>query len=287
MSERSAETPDANFSIERKTHNTGLENVSFLEKGTGTPVIMLPGWLVTSEMYRNIMAGFDPKEFRTIALDLPGFRDSDLLRDKIAYASLCSWTQRFMDSQKIQVAHFVGVSFGAAIALNFAHQNPDRVGKVVVNAPPVFFGRYITERQKRLKKFIESSQVVKGFFFWAMQKGYRWPFRVLGGHDTTNSKETEFASFLIKETQVAQLRSVTETLQQVIDTDLRPILPSIKGPVLIITGGLDYMLKDSEEAQVLLPTSSLVVVEGEDHIMLQRRPHEFSQQVADFIRPKD
>jgi pimeloyl-ACP methyl ester carboxylesterase len=93
--------------------------------GSGPGVTSYANWrLVIPALAEN---------FRVVAPDMVGFGFSDR-PDDVKY-SLDTWADQavgLMDTLGIRKAHLVGNSFGGAIALRIATQNPDRVGKLVL-----------------------------------------------------------------------------------------------------------------------------------------------------------
>lgn len=73
------------------------------------------------------------EDFHVVAPDMVGFGYSDR-PDGVNY-SLDTWADQtlgVMDALGIEKAHFVGNSFGGAIALRLTTKHPDRVGKLVL-----------------------------------------------------------------------------------------------------------------------------------------------------------
>lgn len=112
----------------------GIET-NVLDVGRGSPVLLLHGSGPGVSAYANwrltvpALAG----EHRVIAFDQPGFGFTERLPG--ATYTVQGWTDHVLgvlDALGLARVDLVGNSFGGAIALRFATQHPDRVGKLVL-----------------------------------------------------------------------------------------------------------------------------------------------------------
>lgn len=102
-------------------------------RGSGVPVVFIHGWTQNMSIWDEQVPVFAPK-YRVIRYDVRGFGRSTGHVDQTAQASDLA---ALLDSLHVQRAALVGLSMGAAIALNFAVTYPDRVGALVLyGAPP-------------------------------------------------------------------------------------------------------------------------------------------------------
>lgn len=116
----------------------GIET-SYLEAGSGRPVIMLhgsgPGVSATANWQYNIGALAD--RFHVLAPDIVGFGATERPED-IVY-SLRSWTDHiwaFLDAHGIERTAVVGNSLGGRIALQMVTDHPERVSRMVLMGSP-------------------------------------------------------------------------------------------------------------------------------------------------------
>jgi 2-hydroxymuconate-semialdehyde hydrolase/2-hydroxy-6-oxo-octa-2,4-dienoate hydrolase len=121
------------------TIDAGGVETSYLEAGSGEPVIMLhgsgPGVSALANWQHNI--GALSQRFRVLAPDIVGFGSTARPHD-IVY-SLRTWTDHvwaFLDAHDIQKAAIVGNSLGGRIALQMATDQPGRITKMVLMGAP-------------------------------------------------------------------------------------------------------------------------------------------------------
>ena len=109
--------------------------LSVLEAGDGPPVLAIHGLGATKGSFLPTVAALSDR-FRVIALDLPGFGDSDkpigAAYDAPFFAAACI---DLLDTLELERVNLVGNSLGGRIALEIALRHPDRVDRIALLAP--------------------------------------------------------------------------------------------------------------------------------------------------------
>jgi pimeloyl-ACP methyl ester carboxylesterase len=114
---------------------TPAGSYSTIEAGSGEPVLMLHGLGGTKASFLPTIAALAPS-FRTIAVDMLGFGDSD----KPIGASYSPEFQargvaQLVDALAIERAHFIGHSMGGRVTLEFGFRHPERTSGLVLMTP--------------------------------------------------------------------------------------------------------------------------------------------------------
>jgi pimeloyl-ACP methyl ester carboxylesterase len=123
---------------------TSLGEMALLEAGSGPPVVMLHGLGATkAEFLPTVRALAD--RHRMIALDLPGFGDSDK-PFPAAYDArfFARWVEAALDALELDQAHVIGHSMGGRVAIEVGLRRPDRVAGLVLMTPSM---AWIAERR--------------------------------------------------------------------------------------------------------------------------------------------
>jgi pimeloyl-ACP methyl ester carboxylesterase len=122
-----------------RTIDAGGIDTSYLEAGSGDPVIMLhgsgPGVSALVNWQHNIATL--AQRFHVLAPDIVGFGGTER-PDDVIY-SLRTWTDHvwaFLDAQDIEKTAIVGNSLGGRIALQMATERPDQITKMVLMGAP-------------------------------------------------------------------------------------------------------------------------------------------------------
>lgn len=115
--------------------DAGGIKTNYLEAGQGPPVVLIHGsgpGITAYASWRVVIPALS-QQFRVIAPDLTGFGFSE--RPEGLRYGLRTWvdqTLALMDALDLEQAHLVGNSFGGAIALRLATEQPDRVDTLVL-----------------------------------------------------------------------------------------------------------------------------------------------------------
>jgi pimeloyl-ACP methyl ester carboxylesterase len=108
---------------------------NYLEAGSGPPVVLVHGSGPGVSAYANWRLTMPAlaAQHRVLAPDMVGFGFTERPGD-VTY-DMATWTRQllgFLDALGIDRAHLVGNSFGGALALRFATEQPDRVDRLVL-----------------------------------------------------------------------------------------------------------------------------------------------------------
>lgn len=114
---------------------TAAGSISTIEAGAGEPVILIHGLGATKASFLPTIAAL-ARSHHAIALDLPGFGDSDkpLLAPYDA-PFFAGAVLALLDALGLERAHVIGNSMGSRVALELGLSHPERVRKLVLLAP--------------------------------------------------------------------------------------------------------------------------------------------------------
>ena len=121
---------------------TASVRLSIIEAGVGPTVLAVHGLGATKGSFLPTVAALASAGFRVIALDQPGFGDSDKpigARYDARYFS--DAVVDLLDALELDRAHLVGNSLGGRVALEVAFRHPDRVGGLGLLAPALAWRR--------------------------------------------------------------------------------------------------------------------------------------------------
>ncbi len=120
----------------------GIESF-YLEAGarSAPPVVLIHGLGATSASFLPTLWDLSA-DHRVIAVDLPGFGESDKPVRPLHAAFFARWLAGFLDAVGVDRAHLVGNSMGGRVAIETGLRSPDRVGKLGLLAPSLAWMRY-------------------------------------------------------------------------------------------------------------------------------------------------
>jgi pimeloyl-ACP methyl ester carboxylesterase len=134
--------------------------------GRRRPVLFLHGWLGSWRYWMPTMEAVSDR-YRTYALDLWGFGDSDKSKQRYELSDYVALVNNFAENMGIREAPIIGHSLGAVVALEYAARYPDRVGKVMAVSLPMT----VDSISRRLFDFTNKSMMSK--MMWWRQPTYQ------------------------------------------------------------------------------------------------------------------
>lgn len=260
--------------VEEKQVLAGSVKTAYLSAGEGFPVICLHGAGAGAITWYPTIGAIS-KNFHVIAPDIVGYGESDKPDAPYDRAYFSKWLKEFLSALNISKAHFVGLSQGGAIALQFVLDNPEMVDKLVLvdagalgarpsfasfigmlwlNSFPSslanrFYSRYILfnpdNRDPNHARY--SVEVIKG-------KGGKNAFRQGRG---------------------AAVRKIPEDS-----------LRQIRKDTLVIWGEMDqlFSIEYGELAAKVIPGARLYRIQNAGHLPLMDQPETFNKGLLDFLR---
>jgi pimeloyl-ACP methyl ester carboxylesterase len=200
--------------------------------GKGRPVILLHGWLGSWGLWQNTMTVLG-SSYRTYALDFWGFGESGRKRETYAVQDFVNLVDQFMDRLGIVSAPIVGHSMGGTVSLSMAIQYPQRTEKVVVIGSPID-GSSLALLLKlagfRINAFVLFHMF--GLFRKFMVKVY----------SPMICKDPAFPAMMDRDLSQTTLDSFLVSIATLRKTDLRPLLNTIKIPVMGMYGDKDIIV---------------------------------------------
>ncbi len=244
----------------------GLDTYYTLE-GDGPPVLLLHGWGASGESLAGPAAAL-ADAFRVARVDLPGFGWSAPPPGAWGIGQYAGHVRGLMDALGIPRAALVGHSFGGRIAIHLAARESTRVARLVLVA-----GAGIRPRRgPRYYLRVAGTKAVKRIFSlpgWGAL-GERVKGRWLG---RVGSRDYRAAGRL------------RPTLVKVVNEDLRPLLPAIRVPTLVLWGDRDAEVgrPATECLATEIRDARMVVFPGAGHFPFLDAPDEFRRHLRTFL----
>src|SRR5258705_2347519 len=101
------------------------------DSGSGEPVLIVTGWTISSAVFDPVAHLYLP-HVRVVAYDHRGTGRSAPWLAPVSMAMLAADAARVLDDRAIGSAHVVGLSLGAAVALELAIRMPHRLQSLVL-----------------------------------------------------------------------------------------------------------------------------------------------------------
>ena len=224
----------------------GLQ-VRYLSRGTGMPLLLLHGWGSSLDTFHGL-GGDLARLFRVTAFDFPGHGESDLPPGTWHVDDFVDLTLGLMAELGIEKAAVLGHSFGGRVAIKLAAAHPEKVERLMLvdaaGVPPPRTWRRTMRRAA--SRFANAAGRNLGSPGQAVRRAI---VRRIASPDYLNA---------------GPLRA---TFVAIVNEDLRPSLPAIKCPTLLVWGEQDEdtPLADARTMEKLIPNSSLLVLKNAGH----------------------
>jgi pimeloyl-ACP methyl ester carboxylesterase len=262
------------------TIDAGGIETSYLEAGSGEPVVMLhgsgPGVSALANWQHNIPTL--SQRFHVLAPDIVGFGATERPHD-IIY-SLRTWTDHiwaFLDAHDIEKTAIVGNSLGGRIALQMATDRPDRITKMVLMGTPGL-GMTLTDGLAALRAYQPSRDAMRDLLrnYFAVDPAMITDELVAIRYQASiaDGAYEAYRDMFFDPRHAGSELGITEK-------EVRAIAP----PTLLVHGREDKVvpLQVSVTMLGLLPNADLHVFSACGHWTQIERADEFSALVADYL----
>lgn len=107
--------------------------VTYATVGQGPPIVFLHGWGLTPDTYRRALLRLAHNGVRVCAPTLPGCGSDPLPLCERTFRGYARWLRRFLEStETTEPVTVVGHAFGGGVAIQAAHDLPERTARVVL-----------------------------------------------------------------------------------------------------------------------------------------------------------
>lgn len=91
-------------------------NINYIDSGSGPAVLLLHGWGSNLKSFTSLINLLKTK-YRVLALDYPGFGESDILKKSFTVDDYCDIVVEFLKNLEVESVILVGHSYGGRIIL--------------------------------------------------------------------------------------------------------------------------------------------------------------------------
>jgi pimeloyl-ACP methyl ester carboxylesterase len=264
-----------------------------VDLGEGPPLVFVHGLSGSWQNWLEQLPEF-ARDHRCIAVDLPGFGESPMPRDKITISGYGRWLNDLFDVVEIEGAAVVGNSMGGFIAAETAIKFPKRVERLVLVAAA---GLSIEDqRNDKVMRVLELGETLieYGLAFGLSRsralmkrpRGRRALLYAVAAHPEDLSP-----ALVSEQLKGTPKKGFLPALDALSDYPIRDRLGDIGCPTLIVWGPKDRLVpvKDAHEFDELIPDSRLKIYDDTGHVPMLERPERFNADLRAFLseQPSD
>jgi pimeloyl-ACP methyl ester carboxylesterase len=250
--------------------------IAYTAAGSGPPLVLLHGAPCDKRTWQWMVPDLS-RDHTVLAWDAPGFGESSDIDDSWRAPQFADALAAFVAAVGVERPHVVGHSFGTMVALSLFQRHP------AVPASLVLIGGYAgwagslppEEVARRLEMFLGMAELGDEFD----PKSYPGLFSDLIPAD----RDAALATMMRENVRQATVRAAGHIGAE---TDLRPVLPTVDVPTLVLHGEADARspLANAEALHAAISTSQLVVLPRLGHACVVEDPEACASEIRRFVK---
>jgi pimeloyl-ACP methyl ester carboxylesterase len=259
----------------RGTCDTGRYRCRYAVWGDGPPLLFVPGLSDRGSVFVLAVALLS-RSFRCVTYDLPVGGADRARMHRYSHAGLVADALALLDHLGAGRSYLFGASFGSTVVLRLLHDHPQRFPRAVVQGGfahrPLAPAEWLLARAAR---------------HWPGAMNHLPLFKRLQRHvhHAPFAARPDVWDFYLDDDR--PIAAVAAHALMLHGTDLRPILPEIRQPVLLVCGDCDPLV-NGRCADVLLaglPNAGRVEIGGCGHLPYLSHPEALAEVVRRFLTP--
>jgi len=249
--------------------------IAYTRAGSGPALVMLHGAPSDSRTWQWMVPDLS-RDHTVIRWDAPGFGESSDIDDSWRAPQFADALAVFVAALGLERPHLVGHSFGTMVALSLFRRHPAVPASLVLVGGYAGWAGSLTpdEVARRLEMFVGMAELGDAFD----PKSYPGLFSDLIPAD----RDAALATMMRENIRPATIRAAGHIGAE---TDLRPVLPTIDVPTLVLHGEADARspLANAEALHVAISTSELVVLPKLGHACVVEDPEACATEIRRFV----
>jgi pimeloyl-ACP methyl ester carboxylesterase len=258
--------------------DTGRYRCSYYTWGSGPPIVFIPG-LSDDALSFVLVVSLLSRHFRCIAYSLPTGHGDHARLGRYTHPLLVEDLFELLDHLRAPQSYVFGSSFGATIALAAMDERPGRLPRGIlqggfahrplqtVDLLLASFGRYLPGQA--------GAMPLRAAKLWQ------------GHHEPFAGREPDVWEYFLRRWNEPPITAVAHRAMLLHHLDLRPLLPHIHQPVLLVSGDRDPLVPHGCDEEMLksLPSAGRVELTGCGHNPLFTHPEVLAEVVTRFLTP--
>lgn len=235
-------------------------------------VLCLHGWGCSTQHFALIAADL-ARDYHVTVMDFPAHGKSGRPPEPWGVMQFAGCTREVMEQLHITPCDVIAHSFGARVALYLAAHWPGLIRRMVITGGAGLKKEPSAEQKKRSEAYQQKKKLLQGLSRVPLMSGVAQKsmdaLRKKYGSADYNALDEE----------------MRKTFVRVISEDLRPLLPQVQAPTLLVWGENDqdtplWMGKTMERE---IPDAGLVLFENDDHFAYLHQWPRFVAVVRAFL----
>lgn len=230
------------------------KRISYEVVGQGEPILLVHGWGGSSASLKALSLILS-QSYQIIVIDLPGFGHSDNPEPTWGVEEYAHILTEFLDQLKLKKVDFFGHSFGGALGIYIASQEPNRINKLILCAPSY----------SRLAKKVVGIQSLKQII-------------------PPDLKLLLYRIFF-PNSDISRFPKLEQNFRKIVTQDLTPLTHSINVPTFILWGEKDTYVpvEQATNLHARIKKSILKIFPDVKHSLPLKNPDLVAREVKEFL----
>jgi pimeloyl-ACP methyl ester carboxylesterase len=256
--------------------NVGGIQLAYTHAGSGPPLVMLHGAPGDRRTWQWMLPDL-ARDHTVIAWDAPGFGRSSDIDETWRAAQFADALAAFITALGLERPHLVGHSFGTMVTLSLFQRHPAAPASLVLIGGYAGWAGSLPREEvaRRLEMFLAMADLRDAFD----PRSYPGLFT-----DLIPTDRAEVLVTMMRE----NIRPATVRAAGYIgaETDLRPVLPTVDVPTLVLHGEADARspLANAEALHAAISTSQLAVLPRLGHACVVEDPEACATAIRRFVK---
>lgn len=247
--------------------------VEYTVCGQGEPIVLVPG-LAGGMGLLGPLVRLLAQNYKVICYQLRGEDNCFAIRRPFHFNDLVYDLREFLDALNLETPTLFGVSFGGAIALEFASRYPGRIGNLIVQGAG---SRFMPGLLQQI-----TGTVLNRFPLPFDNPFVNQFFNLLFGRPEQPGPQLDFVTQQIWSTDQSVMAHRFQLLESF---DVQPKLASVRMPTLVLAGEKDILVprRNLRELCTSLPKGQLVRMPQAGHLAFVTHAEQVAGHVGNFL----
>jgi len=255
--------------------------LAYLDRGTGTPVVLLHGWSLGSAIWTLQTDWLVAQGLRVVAYDRRGHAGSDKPADGYDFDTLAADLAAVLDQLDLSDVTLVGHSMGAGeVARYLARYGSKRVARTMLVAPTTPFALKTADNPEGIDRAVYDRLVA------ALEANPQAYLAAGAPGFFGRNVEPDMVEWGLSIARQASVPALVKCLRAFSETDFRADMRAFTLPTLIVygTGDVPSMAKNAARTAAAIAGSRVEPYEGAPHGLFLTDPARFNRDLLGFIR---
>jgi pimeloyl-ACP methyl ester carboxylesterase len=262
-------------------------NLYYQDLGTGSPVVLIHGWPLSSSMWDYQLAELPKHNMRVIAYDRRGFGKSSQPWDGYEYDTLADDLKAVLDTLDLQNVTLVGFSMGGGeIARYIGRHGSARIAKVAFVSAVTPYMLQTEDNpdgvdQSVFDEILDGLNKDRADFLQTFGKQF-YGVNLISHPVSQAHLEGDFAR-----AYAASHRATIECAKAFAMTDFRDDLTQVNVPTLVIHGDDDKTVPIESSGELTanaIPSAQYIVYEGAPHGLFYTEKDRLTEDIIAFVQ---